>query len=379
MAILLLSCIKSHGLGGILVFKEVAAYPQIISYPLWHIFVLLLRELFFAVVPHVGENQILMYANAAVNAGSVAVVVPIIGIFFKDLLKIRWQAAVLAIISGLLLFTGPLDASPLLGTYYLGAYPGNIWHNPTFLLMRPLALLTVLLYFKIFSEKKDTLKYLLWAAICMALSALCKPSFFQAFLPGLVLYCVIFFLWKRNKETFLFCLKIAASCVPVGVIAILQFVIGLTGNATEGGIGFAPFYVWMYFTSNVPLSLLVSIAFPLLVAVLLVIRKTWDTNVLLILCMFVSALLQYSLLYIKAGPFAADFCWGLELSIFFCFMVGIKALWKETVKIREVKGRITAFPIICWIVFILHVLFGIEYFINIWETGFYRAPLQYFG
>lgn len=68
---------------------------------------------------------------------------------------------------------------------YLGAYNGNIFHNMTVLFSRTFIPLDLLLFFKLWEDRREKLdaKRSLGLALCLLLTTLLKPSFFVAFAP----------------------------------------------------------------------------------------------------------------------------------------------------------------------------------------------------
>lgn len=363
MAKSLFDTIREHGINGISIFKNTSKYPLMVYYPAWHLLVYLLGS-FLSIF--LEDNIAFTASSSIINSLSVLVMYYLLLKYLNYKHVDNKRAFSIVFLALGLLFVGPLEASKYLGSYYLGAYSGNVWHNPTYLIVRPIAFIILLLYAKVLSEKKSKTGDYIKLAFLLLLSGVIKPSFYQAFLPGLVVYCVVFFLIKRDKKTFFNCLKIAGTCVPVTVFALFQFIEGITGMKQQGGIVFDPLYVWMFYTPNWKLSLVVSILFPALVIVLLAIQKRIDTEILLALSMFASAILQYMCLYIQEKPYAADFCWGFELGIFLIFVVAAKKLHEMTI---EETGLVKLVCIILWIVFLLHLLCGVVYFLKIMKTG----------
>lgn len=363
------------GLSGLRQFIESAQYSWVISYPVWHLMVYVIYAFCYQAVPEINPEIAIDISSSFINSSCIVLTwLVIVQIMIKASEKAsenKINKCISMLLIGLsLIFAGPLDASEILGNYYLGAYSGNLWHNPTYLIMRPCALAVFFLYVKLLKNGRSKRREYLITTVLLAFSAILKPNFFQSFLPGLTAYCIVLFLVRRTKDTFIQCLKIALTCVPVSIVALFQFMASI--DQEGGGIGVAFLYVWEHFTIEWELSLIVSIAFPLYVYMIAAIKRRWNTGMTLSLCMLASSLLQYMLFYVKAGPFAGDFSWGVGLSIFFCFIIAMC----ELLQFDYTDKKHCLLNLSCWALYLLHLIYGIIYFYGIWTRGGIRAPLQ---
>ncbi len=371
MALYLAECI-GQGYSGIRTFIQDAKYSWIISYPVWHVMLFTVYAILYRTLPQLEWETIMDISASAINAFCL-VITWICVTAIVDKLNYnnghKYSTVLNSMFGLMLMFVGPLDASGVLNYYYLGAYTGNIWHNPTYLIMRPCGVIVFFLYSRII-EKDDTPNstYCI-AAIFLALSAVLKPNFYQSFLPGLVFYCIVYFLKARRKQVFTHCIKIASTCVPVTIVALVQYMLAIDQDG--GGIGFSFLYVWKAFTEEWELSLFVSIVFPLCTYIFSIIEKKWDKTMVLSMCMFISALIQYMCFYVKAGPLAGDFSWGFGLSIYIWFVIALTKLlsfknntrWKKCIRI------------VLWVIFFMHLFHGILYFEGLWLTGTMRESI----
>lgn len=334
-------------------------YPHVILYPAWHSVLVLFCFIF---THFFSENTTLAISVALAN-GLFLFLTHIIVVFF--LLTSRkddnsWiSTALICLLSTSLLLIGPLDLSKWLGQYYLGGYTPNPWHNPTYFAIRPIALLTLFCYQRIFRLRyMASLKDYSLAGFLLALSAFFKPSFYQIFLPALTVFYIVFFLAKRTQDAFLFCLKNAISCLPVLVVGLLQMTLLPSDSTEKIGVGFL--LVWKMFTPNWGLSLIATIAFPLVATIYLVISKHFDTALLLPLAIFISAILQYMFLYVVKEPRAGDFSWGLDLSLFIWLLYLIRQL-RCTMDSKFNLHQLTIYFIL-GAIYLAHLIPGIHYY-----------------
>ena len=361
-----------NGISGIVQFQANDMHSYIISYPVWHLLMYFIGVVIRHVIPGVAIDVSVDIGAAFVDATCTTIVFLLIFILLNKVSNSKYPFGIKLFLALALLFVGPYDASDKLNFYYLGGYTGNVWHNPTYMLMRPIGLVVFYRYSKILSEHKATMRYYVITAFLLAISSFFKPNFYQAFVPGLVLYCVVYWGMKRTKEVFVECLKIAGTCIPIAVVAVGQYAVAFNGNVE--GIGYKFLYVWKHFTQRWELSLIVSIVFPLMVYIYAVARKQCNTHILLSICMFVSALLQYMCFYVKAGPFAGDMSWGFQLVIFFSFVIAVHWMIEN----RSMKKYDYIITGVIWLLFSIHLFFGIIYCHNIWVELNARAPLMYY-
>ena len=84
---------------------------------------------------------------------------------------------------------------------YLGVFNGNIYHNMTVLFSRSFIPLDLLLFFRLWDRRRETLRPGDWLglALCLLLTTLFKPSFLGAFAPAVFALLVWDFCRTRAK------------------------------------------------------------------------------------------------------------------------------------------------------------------------------------
>jgi hypothetical protein len=135
-------------------------------------------------------------------------------------------------------------------TFYLGRFAWNIWHNPTYIMMIPAALL---LFGMSAAFSRQPLRHTLYILILVMINLLVKPSFLFAWVPGMFFYL----LWKERKIN-LRLLRVTA-ILGVSGLAILGmyfwiYSVGgideLLADGPENGIGISFLSVWKFFLQN---------------------------------------------------------------------------------------------------------------------------------
>lgn len=148
-------------------------------------------------------------------------------------------------------------------SFYTGRGAVNTWHNPTNIMVRPFAAAVFYMTVDIYDRRREsrqgpgrfTFEGGFWAQfekpvytraqlvlypLCLALSALAKPSFLQVFAPAILVFLLIDLVRTRGM-LLPFCVKLAAAFLPAGLLLLRQFGgyfgqgidLGLTALAAE--------------------------------------------------------------------------------------------------------------------------------------------------
>jgi hypothetical protein len=223
-----------------------------------------------------------------------------------------------AIPSGLLALIALLSFAFSLPTdsMYIGQLPPNVFHNSTVVFLMPFAL--ALFWFSAQFLRRGDNRSIVGVALSGALNVAAKPSFVFPLL-------VIFPLAALRRFRFGSALwKAAGACALIALCLFIQYLYVYKSGATEriydaagfGGGGQAKvkidfLHVWSYFSSNIPLSLLASLLFPI-VAFAAYRRELWDYD----LVRYAAALMAVSVLifatFKETGvrEFQGNFAWS---------------------------------------------------------------------
>ncbi len=327
------------------------------TYPLWHL------------SAKIG-TKILPFSDGMI-VGVVTSMFTAIAFFFvcKWLLKECQQikAPIIVMLVSMIMFVlGPLYVPQFNNYYYLGQGTPNVWHNPTNLAVRPLAILAFIIIIKMIRDYRNDLDvskrdYII-LAITLVISVFAKPSCIIMLIPGLGLYMVITFI--KNRRLFKFYLKIVLAFVPAVVIFFSQYLIIFASGQRGDKVGFSWLTVWECYTQNVLISFLLAMAFPILVFVMDRKESFKDPAVHLAICCLISGWLESALLvedgrYLKSG----NFLWGYYLAMFLVWMVALKRFLLIN---REKEVSI----LISGMLLILHVACGFIYVYQlVWIPG----------
>lgn len=362
--------------------------PTGVAYPGWHILFYLFYRLFHSDALALGlTNALFLAATAALMLYA-----------FEVLLPDRPAGIKKYLYTGAMMFTGPLYSTLINEKYYLGQLTPNLWHNPSTLAVKPFCVAAVIIICKILSRREENGRnngLFIWLAVVMALSCLFKPSFAQFFVPALVIYCVCELIFTRGKYFFT-CVRFAFSCIPTGLVLILQYLIlykgvmaSASGNVTQAamvasagekvvasavhaavaaggqtvlgtGIGFSPFFVWKEYSPCIAGSILLSLAFPLLVYLLMYKELFKNPLMKFGLASIIAGVAPFALLYNEYGTYNGDFSWGASLSVLALFMLSCILLEEYRIKTGK-KAYWWAIGLLS-----IHVLCGFIYWVNMY-------------
>ena len=261
---------------------------------------------------------------------------------------------------------------------YLGQGTPNIWHNPTTICVRPIALLTLLLVASMCMEVREAefekgipVGKAILTAILLILSCLAKPSFVQVFYPAIFTLMVIWLIMFKGKN-----LKVAfqllAVCIPSLLVMILQFVSAFysTNDGSEG-IQIAPFAVAGARTPSIPISMILVCAFPFLMLIITAIKKEFTWGDALAWLMYLWGLIWRLFLAEKGDRmYDGNFSWGYMLAIYLVWYMAMKNYLKFYFSEQMTGNKRGVGFILATILLAAHLLSGLYYI-------FYMVVLGY--
>jgi len=259
--------------------------------------------------------------------------------------------------------------------WYIGYESGNLWHNSTYLVMRLFACLTIIWYLRCkgkYAKKLPLFDGIIYSFL-LILTTSVKPSFILVFLPTMAILLLIDLIKGVSfKRIALF----AITVLPSLALLLIQQVILFRGTS-ESGITIDPWYTLSLHANHPKVTLILSIAFPLLVLVFSV-RKLWKDSLYLgTWIMWGIGFLQI-LLITETGARSNDgnFIWGYAFCIFvlniFSLLVYIGQLKKKEDCLGPnwlqkiyffVAGFLFLYQTFCGIQFFIWMLQGKSYWI----------------
>lgn len=251
----------------------------------------------------------------------------------------------------------------------MGILTPNPYWNATYLAVRPF---TVLAFFQTAEilqeyEEKFSWKRGIWLGSVVFLATFTKPSFTQVLLPVLgivLLYRLIRRKFKNFKNTFYLC----CCLIPTGLLLLYQFFGVFTGTNSKGeetGIGFEVGKAWQVYSDNIPLSLVMALAFPATVLILNVFSLRKNHELRLAWQIWLAGFLSFLCLYEKGFRFShMNFSWGYMHGLFFVFAVSTLQLLKNLGG-KERLEKLKALPEL--VMFFYHLICGIIFFVYLYQ------------
>ncbi len=252
----------------------------------------------------------------------------------------------------------------------MGILTPNPYWNATYLAVRPLTIATFFLGIDLLAEYETVLSWKKVTAfgVLVFLCTFTKPSFTFILVPTgavILLYRLLKNKGKTWKNTLLFCL----SLLPTGVLLLYQFSNVFTGtnsHAEETGIGFELFKAWHVYSNNIPLSLVMALAFPIAVLVLNMRQMKNDGGVRLAWQLWLTGFLTFLICYEKGFRFShMNFSWGYMHGLFFVFMVSILQMIRNLMRKGTLSKRLMSVPEI--VLFAYHLICGIVFWVYMYQ------------
>jgi len=248
--------------------------------------------------------------------------------------------------------------------YLIGGF--NIWHNPTYLFMKPFALLSFIFFVQAYDKYRNQEKYLKTAILffCVTIvSIFAKPSYALMFLPALALFLVIEFI-KRAKQAWKFCIIISAFTIPIVILMYFQSVIVF--QDTKTGLIFDPGGEWANSISGVIIPILLVNAFSVFVLCFGGWRQILSDKVYqLSFLAFTSGCLQFYTMAEIGSQGMANLAWGYYMGAFLlCVTSSFNFFFKMEMKpaIRNIGFGIFGIQLVSGIYYFSCLLFGGFYF-----------------
>ena len=260
---------------------------------------------------------------------------------------------------------------------YLGQGSPNIWHNPTTIAVRPIALLVFVLTASIVIQaKKEEFENSIPAgravltSILLILSCLAKPSFVQVYYPAIFTLMIIWLIMYKGKNLRT-AIQLMLMCLPSLAVMILQFVIAFYGgNSKSGGITIAPFVVAGARTPSIAISMLLLLAFPLLMLILSAIRKSVSWGDIFAWLMLLWGLVWRLFLAEKGErTYHGNFSWGYMLAVYLVWYTAVRSYLKLYFSEQMTGNKRGAGFVLATIVLALHLVSGIYYLIYLIALG----------
>ncbi len=296
-----------------------------------------------------------------VTLGCIGAAALIVYFWFASRLRERglplWWAMVAAV--GLSVATPLSVLAPLDRKWYLGYIGITSYHNPTIILLRPLAILQFILVPACFQDGAITWKRIGLAAAVTLLATFSKPSYAICLLPAICLIAA--YRWYK-KQTIQWRLLLVGFTLPTFILLSWQFLVAYS-SPEQGSFFFFPFGVMMGLSGFVGVKFLLSILFPLVVAALFFPEAVRDMRMILAWISFaIGAFYSYFMADGAPRTFDGDWIWSGKITLLLLFCASTIFVLE---RIRTVRWKATLSST-AWTA---HVAFGLAYIGHILTTS----------
>lgn len=298
----------------------------------YHLYVILID----ALLPGLSDQGLATVSIVTLRAAAAVVIFLLLREAVHKPLSIRAGLGLAAVSFALLVVTPITIPTWDEGRMYLGYIGMNTFHNPTIIMLVPLALPLAWVTTRItFSApgRPGLARDAALAAALLTLSTLAKPSYLLALLPAVGLLC----LWRLLRgERLPWAALIAGLAVPGVVVLAWQYLYTYGGMASsdslsEGGITFAPLKVMsLHSNGGIKEKFALSVAYPALVYGLYF-PATWrDRFLTLAAAAFgVGACYTYLLAETDIRALDGNFIWSAQITLLIGFVAATRFLLRR--------------------------------------------------
>ena len=243
--------------------------------------------------------------------------------------------------------------------YYFGYIDLANYHNPTVVLLRPIALTSFFMGLQAFRGTKNSWKSILVAGILVVISALIKPNYLLCILPALFILTAW---WMFLHKTVDFKYLVLGFLVPcILVLGIQGWMAYFSPDGQASSIIFSPLGVESAFSGDLLPKFILSILFP--VSILVADFRKFKDNPDLLLALIgftVSAIQVYFLAESGSRFYDGNFRWGAQVMLFIWFVFSARELLKSLFDGNKIGAR----KIILSTIYLSYVAAGIFYYVH---------------
>ncbi|MCL4250185.1 MAG: hypothetical protein KJ065_18700 [Anaerolineae bacterium] len=258
----------------------------------------------------------------------------------------RWRAAGL---SAALHLVGPVMLLTLLNqNMYFGYVTPHTYHNPTTIVLKPLALILFFISLYGLTHAHSPLWLMPLTLVISVASVMVKPNYALCLVPAVLLLMFVRLARRQPVDSVLLFLGLVA---PTMITLAIQMEVMTT---SRGDVVFAPLQSLTIYGETLlgqvvklPLSLL----FPLAVAGVTWRASKGDPAFQTAWLALGSGLAQYYLFNETKHPHGGNFWWGSQIALFILFIVSARIAWRAPLP----EGRRRWL----WVALALHVICGL--------------------
>jgi len=284
--------------------------------------------------------------------------------FIYRLLAVEGARGAAPLTMVLLVVAPPALLFPFDQHLYLGYLSTNVFHNPTILLLKPLALLSFAQAVATLQRSSPRPRYQLIACVLITVAcALTKPSFTICILPALALL-ILLRLRHHHPDWPMF---LAGFIIPALLVLAAQYQLTYSAAQLPGvyqgssAVILAPLAVMQNFSSWLTTKFCLSLLFPLTLVSCYYREARGDLPLQLAWIAFAIGT-GYTYLLAESGPrmMQGNFTWSAQITLFILFVYSVRFLLANgTMKSSDNRLK----RLICHSALAMHLLSGILFYL----------------
>lgn len=271
------------------------------------------------------------------------------------------------------------------GYWYQGTIIGTVYHNTTYIMLAPFALLAVLAFYRAWQSMAGTLDLRAWLiyTVWLTLATSFKASLVFAFAPALLLLLIADLVRTRGKN---FRQEVIMGCSVLPSIALC--LIQATVLFADAGSGVKLIFtvdfdrhamLWGPFNEAGVLGLVRSLVFVAAVGILLG-RRAWQSFRYQFSLLVFAVAIAEALLFVESGErlYHANLWWG-PFICFWAFLLESISVWLQAWtdwRGGNNRGYLGVRVMLCGAALFWHIVSGICFLVMLMEGFSYNIPIQ---
>lgn len=271
------------------------------------------------------------------------------------------------------------------GYWYQGTIIGTIYHNTTYIMLAPFALLAVLAFYRAWQSMAGALDLRAWLiyTVWLTLATSFKASLVFAFAPALLLLLIADLVRTRGKnlrqEVIMGC-----SVLPSIALCLIQATVLFSDAGSGVKLIFTVDFdrhamLWGPFNEAGVLGLVRSLVFVAAVGILLG-RRAWQSFRYRFSLLVFAVAMAEALLFVESGErlYHANLWWG-PFICFWVFLLESVAVWLQSWtdwRSGSKQGYLGVRVMLCGVALLWHIVSGICFLGMLMEGRSYNIPIQ---
>lgn len=271
------------------------------------------------------------------------------------------------------------------GYWYQGTIMGTVYHNTTYIMLAPFALLAALAFYRVWRGLSGKLDLRAWAVytVLLTIATSFKPNFVFAFAPALLILLIADLFRTRGKNLWQE-FVLGCSVLPSIALCLIQANVLFTGEDSGIRLIFTVAFdrhrmLWGPFNEAAVLGLLRSLVFVGAVGVLLG-RRAWGSFRYRFSLLLFAVSMAEALLLVESGErrYHANLWWG-PFICFWVFLLESVSVWLRACtdwRAGQRGARLGLRVAVCGAALAWHIISGLCFLVLLMQGYSYNIPIM---